>query len=80
MADYKAPEDVARVYHLMSSAHLMRDYPQTAALAASFLRELASMNARQAERDAQAVKDAAAAKAAPKEEENESPPKRAGGR
>jgi hypothetical protein len=50
-SDYKAEEDVARVFHLMSSAHLMRDYPQTSALAASFLRELASMNARQAERD-----------------------------
>ena len=54
MAEYKAPEDVARVFHLMSSAHLMRDYPQTAALAASFMRELAAMNERQAQRDAEA--------------------------
>jgi hypothetical protein len=58
--DYKAEEDVARVFHLMSSAHLMRDYPQTSALAASFLRELAAMNIRQAERDKAATKEAAA--------------------
>jgi hypothetical protein len=78
---YKAEEDAERAFYLMHFCHLSRDYPQTAALAASFLRELAAMNARQVERDAKDTADrlkaaAAAASAAAASESDESPPTR----
>jgi hypothetical protein len=77
---YKAEEDAERAFYLMNFCHLSRDYPQTAALAASFLRELGAMNARQVERDAKDVADrlkSAAASAAAASESDESPPTRA---
>lgn len=84
--EYKAEEDVERAFYLVSAAHLMRDYLGTAALAASFVKELVAMNTRQAERDAkenaERVKEeaAAASKAAAASESDESPPTRARGR
>jgi len=83
--DYKAEEDVERAFYLVSAAHLMRDYLGTSALAASFVRELTTMNARQAERDAketaERVKEEAAAalkaSAAVTSESDDSPPTRA---
>jgi hypothetical protein len=80
--DYKAEEDVERAFYLVSAAHLMRDYLGTAALAASFVKELVAMNTRQAERDAKETADrvkeeAAKASAAAASESDESPPTRA---
>lgn len=73
MADYKAQEDAERAFYIINFCHLARDYPQTSSLAASFLRELAAMNARQTERDLADAKKPAA-------EENETHPKSARGR
>jgi hypothetical protein len=80
--EYKAEEDVERAFYLVSAAHLMRDYLGTAALAASFVKELVAMNTRQAERDAKenaerVKEEAAASKAAAASESDESPPTRA---
>jgi len=84
---YKAEEDAERAFYLVSAAHLMRDYLGTAALCASFVRELNAMNLRQAERDekdtADRVKEeqAASAKAAAAtSESDESPPTKAAAR
>jgi hypothetical protein len=54
--DYKCPHDVERVYHLILAAHYMRDYPATSALAASIVRELSSINAKQMELDSEEKK------------------------
>jgi len=50
---YKTTHDVARALALAHLGHLLHDYPAHAALAASVSRELTSMNAKQAELDAE---------------------------
>ena len=50
--NYKCPHDVERVDHLISAAHLMRDYIAVNALAASIVRELRVINLKQEELDA----------------------------
>jgi hypothetical protein len=49
---YKCEHDVERVQRLILSAHYMRDYPATSALASSLTRELTAMSLEQAEVDA----------------------------
>jgi len=48
---YKCEHDVERVQRLILSAHYMRDYPATSALASSLTRELTAMSLEQAEVD-----------------------------
>src|SRR6516164_4896164 len=50
--DYKCEYDVERIQRLILSAHYMRDYPATTALASSLTRELTAMSLKQAEADA----------------------------
>jgi len=50
--DYKCEYDVERIQRLVLSAHYMRDYPATTALASSLTRELTAMSLKQAEADA----------------------------
>jgi hypothetical protein len=54
--NYKSAEDPERAFYLISALNIMRDYPKTTALAASFIRELHEMNERQVERDAEEQK------------------------
>jgi hypothetical protein len=56
--NYKSSEDPQRAFYLISACNIMRDFPKTNALAASFIRELHAMNERQAERDAAEKKQA----------------------
>jgi len=81
---YKAEEDPERAFYLMSFMNIARDFPRTAALTASFGRELHAMSLRQADKDekenAARLKEEAAKAAAETSESDESPPTRARGR
>lgn len=66
--NFKAEEDPERAFYLMSFSHLARDYPATAALTASFMKELAAMSLRQKERDEKALRNV---------EDDDAPPRQA---
>jgi hypothetical protein len=66
MSDYKSSEDPQRAFYLISACNIMRDFPKTTALAASFIRELHEMNERQAERDAKEAEKPRTAPPAPR--------------
>jgi hypothetical protein len=46
---YKTQHDPSRVYHLISACSLLRDFPSASAVAATFMKELEGLNAKQVE-------------------------------
>lgn len=62
--NYKSQEDPERAFYLISACNIMRDFPSTTALAASFIKELHAMNLRQQESDQKEAQAAAKAKVA----------------
>jgi hypothetical protein len=49
---YRAQQDPSRVFHLISACSLLREIPSASAVAATFMRELESLNAKQIELEA----------------------------
>jgi hypothetical protein len=49
---YRTQQDPSRVYHLISACNLLRDFPSASAVAATFMKELEGLNAKQIELDA----------------------------
>jgi hypothetical protein len=49
---YRTQIDPSRVFHLMSACSLLRDFPSASAVAATFMKELQGLNAKQIELDA----------------------------
>jgi hypothetical protein len=48
---YRTQQDPDRVFYLISTCSLLRDFPSASAVAATFMKELEGLNAKQVELD-----------------------------
>ena len=74
---YKSPHDPERVFYLINACNIMKDFIGTAALAASFMKELQAMNMKQVEQDAKDAVEQQKRLADALAESDSSPPPRA---